>query len=106
MNLYTILIHFEDRTTGIGQFKAESPEEALFEFINRNESLMEYDRSKILSIVRNRFLQRNLLIHIADNFKGFWILDFGIEFIEDESLAPIFGGYIIQTDLSGPIRKN
>jgi len=39
MKLYTILLHFSDWTTGIEQFYAKSPEDALFMFIETAESL-------------------------------------------------------------------
>ena len=64
MNLYTILIEFEDRTVGIGQYEADSPEQALINFTRTAESLEDYDRKKIISIISNRIAQKNLLIHI------------------------------------------
>lgn len=54
MNLYTILIDFEDRTMGIDQFEAESPNQALEDFILKAESLDNYDRKLLLSIIGNR----------------------------------------------------
>ena len=104
MNLYTILIEFEDRRVGIGQFEAESLVQALKEFINQSESLEEYDRNKILSIITNRSSQGNLLMHIADNLKGFWIINFGMDLLDIPELSNIYGGYIIQTDPNGPTR--
>jgi hypothetical protein len=98
MNLYTILISFEDRTVGIDQFEAETPQKALEEFINKAESLEEYDRKKIFSLIINRSRQGNL--------KGFWIIDLGTDFSDIPELSSIYGGYIVQTDLMAPKRTN
>jgi hypothetical protein len=106
MNLYTILISFEDRTVGIDQFEAETPQKALEEFINKAESLEEYDRKKIFSLIINRSRQGNLLMHIAKNLKGFWIIDLGTDFSDIPELSSIYGGYIVQTDLMAPKRTN
>jgi hypothetical protein len=105
MNLYTILMHFEDHTVGIDQFEAESPKLALDKFINGAESLEEHDRKALLAIANNRSQQGSLLIHVANDLKGLWIVH-----LEDLSKIPalsaIYGGYIIQTDINGPKRKN
>lgn len=105
MNLYTILIDFEDRTIGVGQYEAEGPCLALKKFVESSESLSEYDRSKLLSIVNERSKQDNLLIHIANEMKGLWAIFFGTDLLDIPELSTIYGGHIIQTDQNGPVRK-
>lgn len=105
MNLYTILIEFEDRRVGIDQFRAESPDQALHKFVTHAESLEEYDRRKILPILTFRSNQGNLLIHISNDLKGFWTIDFGLDLANIPELSSIYGGFIIQTDPNGPIRN-
>jgi hypothetical protein len=102
MNLYTILIDFEDRTMGIDQFEGESVIQALEKFVLKAESLDNYDRQLLLSIIHNRSKQDVLLTHIA-YLKGFWIINFGVDLIDNPGLSEIFGGYIIQTDIQGPV---
>jgi len=105
MNLYTVLLAFEDRTNGIDQFEAKSPDQALEEFVLSAKSLDKYDRQSLLFIIRKRSKESNLLIHVAD-LKGIWILNFGTELIDVRELSSIFGGYIIQSDINGQPRKN
>jgi len=105
MNLYTILFEFEDRTAGIDQFSAQSPLQALELFINNTESLRDYDRSRLLSIMKYRADQDTLLNHIANNLKGFWVIGFGTDLLDIAELSSIYGGYIIQTDPNGPERN-
>lgn len=104
MNLYTVIIEFEDRSSGIDQFEAESPEQALVKFIRHAESLQDYDRNGIELTISGRLRNRNLLIQIANDLRGFWIIDFGLDLVEIEEFSSIFGGYIIQTDKAGPKR--
>ena len=106
MNLYTVIIDFEDGTAGVEQYEADQPEQALLSFANKAESLDGYDRQQIVSIISNRIDKKNLLTQIANEFKGFWLINFGADFIESENLASIFGGYVIQTDKEGPKKIN
>jgi hypothetical protein len=105
MNLFTVIIEFEDRSAGIEQYLAESPEHALLNFVSKAESLEEYDRNRMTAIIKNRITQGNLLTHIANEFKGFWSINFGADLIDIPELSSIFGGYIVQTDNSAPKRK-
>jgi hypothetical protein len=43
-----------------------------------------------------------LLTHIA-YLKGFWTINFGVDLIDKSGLSEIFGGYVIQTDIQGPV---
>lgn len=101
MNLYTILINFEDRTTWIGQYCSNTPEDALFEFIQKSESLYKYDRNKLFEVLKKR---QKLTIHIT-NMKWFWIIDFWIDLLNIRDFSSIFGWYIIQSDQRWPIRN-
>jgi len=101
MNLYTIIINFQDRSTGIDQYMTNNPEEALYKFIKSAECLCEYDRSKLLEILKKR---EKLTIHLKD-MKWFWILDFWTDFLENKEFSSIFWWYIIQSDNNWPVRK-
>ena len=105
MNLYTVLLAFEDQTNGIDQFEAKSPDLALEEFVLKAKSLDNYDRQSLLSIIRKRSGESKLLIQVAD-LKGIWILNFGTKLIDVQELSSIFGGYIIQSDFKSPAGKN
>ncbi|MCP4682175.1 MAG: hypothetical protein GY864_07565 [Desulfobacterales bacterium] len=104
-NLYTIVIHFQDHRNGIHQCEATSPGDAFRDAISSSESLDDYDRQKIFEFVKAVEKQ---LVHVADNMKGFWIWVAPLEDedTEEEILEGILGGYIIQTDKSGPKRES
>ena len=105
MKLYTVEITFADFTFGVEQYKAESPESALEEFFTNAECLNDYDRKKLIAIVKNRIKNKNALIHVAGNMRGVWIINVGTEDLElPEEVEPIFGGRIVQTDPDGPMR--
>ena len=104
MNLYTVIVDFEDRTNGIQQYEAETPEQALLEFIKQAESLEDYNRQGILSALSSRRENQKLLIHVANDLHGFWIIDFGLDLNDVEEFSSILGGYVIQTDKEGPRR--
>jgi hypothetical protein len=63
MTLYTVLVDFEDRTTGIGQYCSDTPEDALFEFIQKSESLYKYNRNKLFEVLKKR---QKLTIHVTN----------------------------------------
>ena len=96
--LFTVLLGFSDHASGIGQYKAESPERALEQFIKSSESLEDYDRG---------LLQKSILplIHLA-NEKGVWLFTFDPDLTEIEWPGdnPVLGGQIIQTDTDATTR--
>lgn len=102
MNLYTILMNFEDRTTLIEQYESSSEENALFLFIENAKCLNDYNRKELLQILKNR---KNLLIHLS-NIKWFWIMDFWTDLFDSKDFSNIYWWYIVQTDKDWPIRKN
>lgn len=105
MNLYTISISFEDRTVGVDQVEANSPEQAVQIFVKKAECLDGYNRDNILFIIDRSIEEKKLLVHIANNFKGYWMINFGGDFMDDPQLSSIYDGTVVQTDPNGPVRK-
>lgn len=94
--LFTIFLSFSDHVNGVGQHKTETPEDALKEFIQTNESLVDYDRNLLLKSVLP-------FIHITPE-KGIWLFTFDPDLIEIgwPGDNPVLGGHIVQTDPEAP----
>jgi hypothetical protein len=101
--LYSVFISFSDHLVGIGQYQAETPIEALQEFIKTNESLEGYDRSFLMQCIHPESL-----IHTAE-IKGIWGILFSNVDLRLSTKWPndnaVLGGHIVQTDPDAPIRK-
>ena len=95
MNLYTIIISFDDKRQGLGQYASLTPLDALKEFIGSNESVEGFNRQQIMSAINlDPFIQ-------VKNFKGIWIIRFlpkNILGIVGPNNDRILGGYVLQSD--------
>jgi hypothetical protein len=96
--LYTVLIHFADHLIGIGQYEAESAEQALEDFILTSEALEGYDRERLNRSVNPLFQPK------AE--RGLWSVSFSETNIGGADDNPVLGGHIVQTDLDAPTRNN
>jgi hypothetical protein len=106
MKLYTVEITFSDFTFGIEQVEADSVEEAVELFFQKAECFENYDRKKILNVVKNRLNNKNALIHVANDMRGVWLINVGAELqdLSDSDQPSIYGGKVIQSDPSAPRR--
>jgi len=103
MPLYTVLVTFSDFATGIEQVTADSAHSAVQTFIKTAECLEEYDRDQL---TRDSFSdKRDPLIHVANGLHGFWIWVIANS-PKDSYDTSLYGGYVIQTDTSGPLRPS
>ncbi len=107
MKLYTIEITFSDFTFGIQQYEANSVEEAVSLFFQKAECFANYDRKKIIDVIKKRLKDGSALVHIANNLRGVWLINVGAELqeITNEEGPVIYGGKIIQTDPQAPRRS-
>jgi hypothetical protein len=106
MKLYTVEIVFSDFTNAIGQHEADSPGEAVELFFKSAECFEGYDRDKLVSVIQRKVNNKNLLLHVADNLRGVWLIIFGEDFSNfSDDLEAIYGGFVIQTDPHGPRRS-
>lgn len=92
MNKYTVLLNFEDRTMWIWQFFAKDPEASLMLFIKESESLMNYDRERIIQILKN--IEKKL-IKIDWNMEWIWLMNFWTTFLTSDDFSSIYWWYII-----------
>ncbi len=104
MKLYTVEITFSDFTFGIEQYESNSVEEVFQLFFEKAECFANYDRSKILEIMKRRLKEGSALIHVANNIRGVWLINAGAELqeITHDDLPAIYGGKVVQTDPHAP----
>jgi hypothetical protein len=99
MNLYTVIVDFEDRTKAIEQVKCSNEIEALHKVLREAEALESHDKEAIEETI-NTYLR---ITHLAMQYNGVWIwhhCNFDNEKVED-----IYGGSIVQTDKNGAVRE-
>lgn len=100
--LYTVTITFADFTEAIEQYEANSPEEVVELFFQNAKCFVNYDRGKLIEIMKRRIRDRNALGHVKGP-RGVWLINTGAEFLDFEGdLEAIYGGLVIQTDPHGP----
>lgn len=98
MNLYTVIINFEDRTLAIEQVESANELEALRSAIRRSKAVQNIDVKAVEETLK-KFLK---LIHVAMDYHGVWQwhhVNFNCE-----AVSEIYGGTIIQTDRKGAVR--
>ena len=100
MNLYTVIIDFEDRTRAVEQVEYMSEVEALHKTLREAEALECYDKSAIEETI-DSYLQ---ITHLAMGYKGTWLWHhFNFD---NEEMDPIYGRAIVQIDQNGAVRES
>lgn len=101
--LYTIKITFSDFTFAVKQYETDSPEEAVELFFQNAECFDNYDREKLIEIMKKRLKEKSAVIQVKNGLRGVWEINTGTEFLDFEGdLEAIYGGLVIQTDPHGP----
>lgn len=93
--LFTVFLNFQDRVVGIGQFESDSPINVLSSFIKKSESLNEYDRDYLLSLVKPECFTQ------LKSDRGVWLFNFSAPDYFSRKWPNnnmVYGGYIVQTD--------
>lgn len=99
MNLYTVIIDFEDRTKVIEQVECSTEVEALHTVLRKAEALENHEKEAIEETIKT-YLR---ITHLAMGYKGVWIWHHCN--FENEKVEDIYGGSIVQTDKNGAIRE-
>jgi uncharacterized protein YukJ len=97
--LFTVTATFSDFTAAYEQHEAETPEEALRQFLVTAEALESYSAVKRDEIAT---ADGFILIHRADGLRGIW--SWHLTQTLEQADEAVYGGLVIQTDPKAPVR--
>jgi hypothetical protein len=97
--LFTVTATFSDFTAAYEQYVANTPTEALTQFLMGALALTGYDQSSRSAAAG---AEGHRIVHAADGKRGLWIWHLTAR-LEHEEVA-LYGGCVVQTDLDGPVR--
>jgi hypothetical protein len=99
--MFTVSATFSDFTAAYEQYVAKGPAEALTMFILSAAALSEYDPESRAIAARP---EGHCVIHVANGMRGLWVWHLAIQ-VEHQEVA-LYGGSIVQTDPSSPVRAS